>query len=45
MKDRAAQRWENHYTYFYGGLTEEELKYEDYYQTDMELDKEDELFE
>jgi hypothetical protein len=34
MRDRARERWESNYAYFFGGLTEEEQKYLDYFQTD-----------
>lgn len=45
MKDRAIGRWDNHYSYFFGGLTEEEQKYRDYYETDQEMDPQDEMIE
>eukprot|EP01017_Pseudomicrothorax_dubius_P041046 TRINITY_DN6531_c0_g1_i1.p1 TRINITY_DN6531_c0_g1~~TRINITY_DN6531_c0_g1_i1.p1 ORF type:complete len:592 (+),score=196.83 TRINITY_DN6531_c0_g1_i1:313-2088(+) len=45
MRERAAQRWETGYTFFTGGLTEEELKYRDYFETDLELYPENEQFD
>jgi len=45
MLDRKADRWSNHYTYFFGGLTEEEQMYRDYFETDLEVDPEDEHVE
>ena len=45
MTERAAERWETNYTYFYGDLTEEEQKYRDYFETDLEKDPEDEAIE
>ncbi len=41
MLERKRQRWTENYTYFFGGLTEEEQMYRDYYQTDLERDPED----
>jgi len=31
MRERAAARWDDKYTYFFGEISEEELKYRDYY--------------
>lgn len=45
MTERAAKRWEGNFTLFYGGMTEEEMKYRDYYQTDLEKNPEDEEVE
>jgi hypothetical protein len=45
MNTRAAARWDNNYTFFYGGLTEEEQKYRDYFETDLEKYPEDEKVE
>ena len=42
MLDRKKERWIENYTYFFGGLTEEEQQYRDYFQTDIENDPEDE---
>jgi len=41
MLRRKRDRWTDNYTYFFGGLTEEEQMYRDYFQTDLELDPED----
>lgn len=35
-----SERWNTNYTYFFGGLTEEEAQYRDYFQTDLEQDPE-----
>lgn len=45
MQQKAKERWDNHYTLFYGGLTEEEARYKDYFMTDNELENEDERIE
>ena len=45
MSKNASLRWDDHYSYFFGGLTEEEQRYRDYYQTDYEKDPEDEMIE
>ena len=45
MLERKRERWTNNYTYFFGGLTEEEQMYRDYFETDIELDPEDALIE
>ncbi len=45
MLDRAGERWQSNYTFFYGGLTEEEQKYRDYFETDLEAYPEDEEIE
>lgn len=36
MLDRKRQRWTENYTYFFGGLSEEEQQYRDYFETDLE---------
>lgn len=36
MLDRKKDRWANNYTYFFGGLTEEEQQYRDYFESDLE---------
>ena len=41
MLTRKKQRWVENYTYFFGGLTEEEQQYRDYFETDLEEDPED----
>jgi len=45
MKDREAERWQTNYTLFYGGRSEEEQKYIDYFETDLENEPEDEELE
>ena len=45
MLEGKKQRWTENYTYFFGGLTEEEQQYRDYFQTDLERDPEDEVME
>jgi hypothetical protein len=45
MLDRKRERWTENYTYFFGGLTEEEQMYRDYFETDIEQDPEDEHIE
>lgn len=45
MNDRKKTRWVDNYTYFFGGLTEEEQQYRDYFQTDLENDPEDDFVE
>jgi len=39
------ERWSKNYTYFFGGLTEEEQQYRDYFETELEIDPEDEYVE
>lgn len=41
MLENKRKRWSENYTYFFGGLTEEEQQYRDYFQTDIENDPED----
>jgi hypothetical protein len=43
MLERKRQRWTENYTYFFGGLTEEEQMYRDYFESDLERDPEDEV--
>lgn len=43
MLDRKRERWTENYTFFFGGLTEEEQQYRDYYETDIEEDPEDDF--
>ena len=45
LRDRASERWNKNYTYFFGGLTEEEQQYRDYFETDIEADPEDDYVE
>jgi len=41
MLDRKRERWVTNYTYFFGNLTEEEQQYRDYFETELEVDPED----
>jgi len=41
MRERKRERWISNYTFFFGNLTEEEQQYRDYFQTDVEMDEED----
>ena len=45
MNQKKLERWNENYTYFFGGLTEEEQQYRDYFQTDLELNPEDEFID
>jgi len=45
MQERSQKRWTDSFTYFLGGLTEEEQQYRDYFQTDIEAEGEDEYLE
>lgn len=45
MQQRAKERWDGSYTLYTGTLTEEEQKYRDYFQTDLENFKDDEVLE
>lgn len=45
MEERGKTRWDNNYTFYYGSLTEEEQKYKDYFETDVEKFPEDEKLE
>lgn len=45
MRDASAARWDNNYTFFFGNLSEEEQQYKDYFQTDLELNPENEGIE
>ena len=45
MLEKKRERWTDNYTYFFGGLTEEEQMYRDYFQTDLEADPEDAFVE
>jgi hypothetical protein len=45
MLDRKRERWTENYTYFFGGLTEEEQLYRDYFETDLENEPEDSYVE
>lgn len=45
MKERAANRLEKGYTLYYGGLTEDEQKYRDYFETDLQKYPDNEAIE
>ena len=45
MLDRANKRWDNSYTVFSDDLTEEEQRYRDYFETDLQNYREDERLE
>ena len=45
MQERKKARLLDNYTYYFGGLTEEEQQYRDYYETDLEDDPEYEAIE
>jgi len=45
MTDRARERTHDNFAFFFGNLTEEEQKYRDYFETDLENDPEDEFVE
>jgi len=45
MLERSKKRWDGAYTLFTGTLTEEEQRYRDYFETDLEKNKEDERLE
>ena len=45
MEERMKKRWTDNYTYFLGGMTEEEQQYRDYFETDIDSDPEDEFLE
>jgi len=40
MLERKSQRYLNSYNYYFGGLTEEEQMYRDYFETDIEMNPE-----
>lgn len=45
MHDKKRERWVDNYTYFFGEHTEEEQMYRDYFETDLEIDPENEAIE
>lgn len=45
MLSKASERWDSNYAFFTGSLTEEEQKYRDYYETELEAFPEDEAIE
>ena len=42
MLEKANKRWDNSYTIFSDDLTEEEQRYRDYFETDIQSYREDE---
>ena len=42
MQERKKERITDNYAFFFGNLTEEEQQYRDYFETDLEIDPEDE---
>ena len=45
MLEKKKDRWSANYTYFFGNLTEEEQQYRDYFQTELEIDPEDDYID
>lgn len=45
MLERANKRWDNAYTVYSDELTEEEQRYRDYFETDLQNYREDERVE
>lgn len=45
MLEKANKRWDNAYTVFSDDLTEEEQRYKDYFETDLQNYREDERLE
>ena len=45
MLERSRNRWDGSYTIFSGSLTEEQQRYRDYFETDLEKNNEDERLE
>jgi hypothetical protein len=45
MLEKANKRWDNSYTIFSDDLTEEEQRYRDYFETDLQSYREDERVE
>jgi KaiC/GvpD/RAD55 family RecA-like ATPase len=45
MLDKANKRWDGAYTIFSSDLTEEEQRYRDYFETDLQNYREDERIE
>jgi hypothetical protein len=45
MLEKKRERQTLHFTYFLGGLTEEEQMYRDYYESDIEADPEDDVLD
>jgi hypothetical protein len=42
MLEKSSKRWDGNYTLFTGELTEEEQRYKDYFETDLQQYNEDE---
>lgn len=45
MQERASKRWDNAYTVYSNDLSEEQQKYRDYFETDLQNYREDERLE
>lgn len=45
LAERRKERETDNYTFFFNNLTEEEMQYRDYFETDLEMDPEDEAFD
>lgn len=45
MLERSKKRWDGAYTIFSGTLNEEQQRYRDYFETDLEQNREDEILE
>lgn len=45
MLEKKRERWTQNYTYFFGNLTEEEQMYRDYFETELEMDPEDDYID
>lgn len=45
LLEKKKDRWSSNYTYFFGNLTEEEQQYRDYFQTELEIDPEDDYID
>jgi len=45
MLTKKSERWNKNFTYFFGNLTEEEQQYRDYFETELELDPEDDYID
>jgi len=45
MIARRNERWNKNYTFFFGGLTEEEQQYRDYFESDQEIQMEDDYLD
>jgi hypothetical protein len=45
MVEKRNKRWNDNYTFFFGDLTEEEQQYRDYFQSDLEVDPEDDYID